>query len=180
MPRTKLTCRCGGICMTVTGAPIMAVECHCTSCQSAAAGFAAAVPAAHVTEKNGGTQYVMVRKDRLTFDLGQGHLAAQRLTPQSATRRVLASCCGTPLFLEFTKGHWLSVYAGLWPDDSRPPMAMRTMTRDHVGDQPLADDMPNPKTHTVGFMAKLLAAWFAMGLRIPALPEIPEKEQAHV
>jgi hypothetical protein len=33
-----------------------------------------------------------------------------RLKPDSPTRRVVATCCNSAMFLDVTKGHWLSMY----------------------------------------------------------------------
>ena len=160
-----LACRCGTTRMTVTGSPIMAVECGCTSCRTAAARLA---PPDLLTPQ-ATTPYVMVRKDRIAFDDGV-RLSHLRLTPDSATRRVVAACCGTPLFLEFEKGHWLSIYSRLWPAEARPRPTLRTMTRDLPEGVTPPDDMTNARAHTPGFMARLLWAWVAMGFRVPKMP----------
>ena len=73
------------------------------------------------------------------------------------------------MFLDFTQGHWLSFYGGLWPETELPPLEIRTMTRDAVDRSGLPGDVPNPKTHTIGFYAKLLGAWAAMGFRTPKI-----------
>ena len=49
------------------------------------------------------------------------------MKPNSPTRRMFARCCNTAMFLDFTKGHWLSLYRGRLPNDIPPP-AMRMMT----------------------------------------------------
>lgn len=71
------------------------------------------------------------------------------------------------MFLEFTNGHWLSIYGGLWPSGTLPPLEMRTMTRDRAEGAELPADVPNPETHTLAFYARLLRAWAAMGFRSP-------------
>ncbi|BBU59475.1 hypothetical protein KU6B_57400 (plasmid) [Mameliella alba] len=90
-----------------------------------------------------------------------------RLMPDSKTRRVVATCCNTPMFLDFTKGHWLSVYGHLWPADALPPLDLRTMTRDAPAGVTLRDGVPNLKTHNLRFFARLIGAWAAMGFRTP-------------
>lgn len=164
-----LSCACGEIHIEVARAPILSVECHCDSCRATGKRFEAlrAKAAPPVREANGGTRFVMYRKDRVRFVTGEGGIREFRLTPTSPTRRVVAACCNTPLFLEFEKGHWLSLYAGLWPAPSRPKPEMRTMTSDAPG--PLPDDLPNARHQSLGFMAKLLGAWIAMGFRSPKI-----------
>ena len=89
------------------------------------------------------------------------------MSEDSKTRRVVAICCNTPMFLEFTDGHWLSIYGGRWPETSLPALEIRTMTRDRPEGVELPDDVPNPKTHTFSFYVKLFRAWAAMRFRVP-------------
>jgi hypothetical protein len=70
------------------------------------------------------------------------------------------------MFLDFTKGHWLSFYTGRL-SGKIPPLDMRVMTADRPGAAALPDDVPNLATHSARFMVRLLAAWVAMGFRRP-------------
>jgi hypothetical protein len=72
-----------------------------------------------------------------------------------------------PMFLEFTNGHWLNIYGGLWPEVSLPALEIRTMTRSRPEGVVLPVDVPNPSTHTFSFYAKLFRAWAAMRFRAP-------------
>ncbi len=122
-----------------------------------------------MVESNGATHLILYRKDRVRLDSGAECLAEHRLSPVSPTRRVVATCCNTPVFMEFTKGHWLSVYARLWPTDMRPAAEMRTMTSDAPADANLSGDVANAKTYPFGFFLRLLSAWAAMGFRVPKI-----------
>ncbi len=153
--------------MIADGGPIMAAECHCTSCGIAAERMEALPGALPIRVDTGGTQFVLLRKDRVSFQEGHDLLRSLWLTPQSKTRRVVAVCCNTPMFLDFCHGHWLSIYADRWPAVSRPRMTLRTMTGDRTDPAPLPNDIPNPKSHGMGFMVRLLGAWVAMGFRTP-------------
>jgi hypothetical protein len=51
-----------------------------------------------------GTGVILYRKDRVRCVMGQEYLEERRLTPDSPTRRVLATCCNSAMFLDFTKG----------------------------------------------------------------------------
>jgi hypothetical protein len=166
---TELACRCGKVRMILDGPPLLTAECHCNSCREGAARMAALPGGASVVADNGGTPYVLYRKDRVRFVAGAELIGAFRLTPKSHTRRVLATCCDTPLFTEFQGGHWLSIYSSLWPEESRPEPQMRTMVSDLADPSVLPDDIPNSKTQPLGFMAKLLVAWAAMGFRTPKI-----------
>lgn len=166
---TMLRCRCGDVALLATGAPIMSVECCCTACRDAGRRFERLPGAAPVLTEHGTVPYAMYRKDRVHVTSGAQRLREHRLEAGSPTRRVLAACCNTPLFLELQRGHWLSVYADLWPAATRPPIEMRTMCRSIEPGVTLPDDVPNPRTHTAGFMLRLLGAWAAMGFRAPTL-----------
>lgn len=170
MPQsTDLTCRCGKVHLTVTAEPVTVAECHCESCRKSSAMFTGLPGARPVAERSGGTHYVLYRKDRVEFTAGAENFVGYRHTAKSPTRRVIAGCCNTPLFLEFQNGHWLSIYAGLWPEVIRPKAEMRTMVADMPEGQALPADMPNYKAQSFGFFWKLLTAWAAMGFRSPSI-----------
>jgi hypothetical protein len=168
-PPTRLQCACGQVRLETTGAPITSSECHCNSCRAAAARLQAIANAPRVQEPNGGTRYVLYRKDRVEFAEGRGLLRSFRLTDDAKTRRVVAGCCNTPVFLEFQNGHWLSLYACLWPTGSLPRLQERTMTSDLPDPSLLADDVPNLRRQSARFFARLLGAWIAMGFRAPRI-----------
>jgi hypothetical protein len=97
---------------------------------------------------------------------GREHLEEYRLKPDSPTRRVLAACCNSAMFGDFTKGHWLSLYRKRFPAGV-PPVEMRVMTRDRGVDVVLGDDLPSYSGFPARFLWKLLIAWIAMGFRKP-------------
>ncbi|KPQ07706.1 MAG: hypothetical protein HLUCCA12_04720 [Rhodobacteraceae bacterium HLUCCA12] len=173
MDDTTLTCACGQVSLTLKGPPILSAECACQSCRKAAKLLHDRL-GVDLQEKNDTTRYVLYRKDRVR--IGSGKLAELRLSAKSGTRRVVATCCNTPMFLEITQGHWLSVYGKLWPPTTLPALEMRTMVMDHPAPARLSPDVPNPRRHTVRFMARLLTAWAAMGFRTPALGTFPPLE----
>jgi hypothetical protein len=166
---TDLSCACGQVKLELDRTPILTAECHCTSCRTAGAALQQLAAARPVLEANGGTRFVLYRKDRVHFTQGAELLKEYRLTPRAPTRRVVASCCNTPVFLEFERGHWLSLYSHLWPEAARPAIEVRTMTSDLADASVLPNDVPNAKHQSLGFMAKLLGAWIAMGFRAPRL-----------
>jgi hypothetical protein len=130
---TELSCECGKVQLRVEREPILCAECHCTSCRTAAAQLEALPPAHPFVEPNGGTQFVLYRKDRIHFVAGTGRLKEHRVKTSSKTRRVVATCCNTPVFLELESGHWLSLYSRLWPESTRPRIELRTMISDRTG-----------------------------------------------
>jgi len=164
-----LACTCGQVRLTTTGRPIATVECCCDSCRRAGARMQAVPGAPQVLGPQGQTHFVMQRKDRVRIDAGHSRLHAWRLSSTAGSRRVVAGCCNTPLFLEFSGGHWLSLYGLLWPDALRPAVEMRTMVNDLPDASVLPDDVPNLKTHSLRFYARPLKAWIAMGFRSPRI-----------
>lgn len=166
---TPLACSCGQVRLEVEGAPIVAAECHCNSCRTAGERMQMLPGAPRVLEESGGSHFVLYRKDRVRFAEGSERLAHFRLTPASKTRRVVATCCNTPVFLEFESGHWLSLYGLLWPEGARPAIELRTMTGDRADGTALPNDVPNPKSHTFSFYARLFGAWARMGFRAPRI-----------
>ena len=162
------SCSCGNVQFEAVGAEIVTSACYCASCQAAAHRFEELCPSIPVLESDGGTGFVLYRKDRVRCTKGESLLREYRLKPESTTRRVLATCCNSPMFLEFDKGHWLSLYRNRFAFGG-PPIEVRTMTRDKRPDVEFVDDVPSPATHSAGFMWKLLAAWIAMGFRIPTI-----------
>ena len=164
---TQLACACGKVCLDVEKAPIITAECHCNSCREAAARMESLPGAPAVREPNGGTRFVMFRKDRVRITEGSELLKQFRLKPEAPTRRVVASCCNSPVFLEFNNGHWLSLYSGLWPEGTAPEPELRTMTSDLPDPSVLDRAVPSGKRQTAGFYGRLLGAWIGMGFRVP-------------
>lgn len=164
----ELSCQCGAVALEVTGKHIVSAECYCNSCRKAGAHLESLPGAPVVLEANGATRFVLQRKDRIRCMRGAEHLGEYRLSPEAGTRRVVASCCNTPMFLEFLRGHWLSLYGHRYPADHLPPLEVRTMTSD-VDGLVLPDDVPNGRTQPASFMFKLLGAWISMGFRVPPI-----------
>lgn len=159
-------CRCGQVRFALQGAPILHAACYCVSCRNAGRGFERTLNSPPVVAKDGGTDFVLYRKDRASQVAGIGRLGEHRLKADSPTRRMIATCCNTPLLLEFTKGHWLSFYRGCLPEQI-PALEMRVMTKDRPAAVTLPDDVPNHPTHPGKFMWRLLSSWAAMGFRKP-------------
>jgi hypothetical protein len=78
------------------------------------------------------------------------------------------------MFLDFTKGHWLSIYRKRLPDGA-PQVRMRIMTRERRPGIVLQDDLPNHHGHPGRALLKLILAWIAMGFSRPdmGLENIP-------
>ena len=167
----RMACRCGQVAFETAGAPILTVVCHCESCQEAGRRFAQIADAPPVLKADGGTDFVMHRKDRVCCVRGGELLREHRLKPESSTRRMVAGCCNSAMFAEFSGGHWLSLYRDRISEDA-PQLQMRVMTGRKSATLP--DDLPNYATHSVKFMWLLLSAWIAMGFRVPKVKGLPQ------
>ncbi|MGF6172367.1 GFA family protein [Ensifer sp. 4252] len=172
-------CSCGQVQMRAVGKPIVATACYCASCRKAGALLEALPGAAPVLNSDGSTDFVLFRKDRINCVRGAERLREHRLTPTSKTRRVVATCCNAPMFLEFTSGHWLTLYRQRLDEDARPPLEMRVMTRDRRADVSVMDDVPNYAGHSGKFMLKLIGAWAAMAFRSPEVDYVKGELDGH-
>jgi len=170
--RTSARCHCGKVELRIVGAPILRGICYCTSCQEAGRRYQAAPGIDPVLAEDGGTDYVLYRKDRVRCVQGGDLLEERRLKADSPTRRMYARCCNTAMFLDFTRGHWVTIYRGRLPEDISPA-TMRMMTAERPEGVILPDDIADYPGHSGKFMLKLLGAWMAMGFRRPAIDGVP-------
>lgn len=166
------SCRCGAVAFEMEKAPILSTACYCHSCQEAGRRIAELPDAEPTLDADGGTAFVLHRKDRIRCLDGGHRLKEHRLKPDSPTRRMVAGCCNSAMFLEFTRGHWLSIYADRLVGGA-PPLEMRVMTGDRRDGVVLPGDVPNYATHSGKFMWRLLSAWAAMGFRVPKVAGVP-------
>ena len=162
------TCQCGKVRLEAAGPPILTGACYCADCQEAGRQLEQLASAPPVLDSDGGTEVILVRKDRVRCVKGQDHLEEHRLTPESPTRRVVATCCNSAMLLDFTRGHWLSMYRNRFATGA-PPLEMRVMTKERRAGVELANDLPNYAGYSGKFMMKLIGAWMAMGFRRPEI-----------
>ncbi len=164
---TQLACTCGQVRLAVQDEPILVTECLCNSCREAAERIVSVLGVKNYLTPYGATGCAEYRKDRVQVTSGSEQLKEFRLSSKSGTRRVIASCCNTPVFMEMKGAHWLSVYLHLWPNDKKPPLNIRTMVGDLDDASALPGDVPNLKSHTLSFYIKLFVAWAKMGFKNP-------------
>jgi hypothetical protein len=168
-----ITCACGAVSLEAVGAPMMSVICHCTSCRTAGRAFDARSAVAPIVDASGGTPVVLWRKDQLNCVRGGDQLEAHRLATDSPSRRMVTACCATPMFGDFTKGFWVSIYHDRIEGAPRP--SMRVMTSDLPDDLALPDDgLPRFRGRPGTFMLKLLTTWASMGFRKPKIAGVPD------
>ena len=134
----------------------VSAKCYCASCREAGDRFERLPAAPPLLDTDGGTAVVLYPKDRVRCVKGQEYLEEHRLTLASSTRRVIATCCNSAMFLDFTIGHWLSMYRNRFTSDAPPP---------------------EMRAHSGRFMLKLLTSWAAMGFRRPKITWVKTKTQ---
>ena len=168
-----IVCACGAVCLEAIDPSMMAVICHCTSCRTAGRVLDARSPIAPIVDVAGGTPVVLWRKDRVRCVQGRERLVAHRLRPKSPSRRMVASCCETPMFGDFTKGFWISIYRGRVTNAPAP--SMRVMTADALDGAKFPDDgVLRFRGRPGRFFIKVLTTWATMGFRSPRLAGVPD------
>jgi hypothetical protein len=155
--------------LEVQGKPFGVVECLCSDCRAAGAMIESLPGAPPALSEWGASRFVLYRKDRIACRHGGEQLRDHRLNPDSPTRRLVARCCNSAMLLDFTKGHWVSLYAPRWPEAERPRSEMRIQTGSLTDPTALPDDIPNHRGFGGLFVLRMLRAFAAMGFRNPGL-----------
>jgi hypothetical protein len=154
-------CSCGSVELETSGAPILRAICYCDDCQEAGRQIERLQNAPPFLDPDGGTDFLLYRKDRLKCVKGAELLRDHKLKEESATRRVVATCCNSAMFLDFQKGHWFSVYRARFADEV-PPLQMRIQTKSRPEAAADTGDIPSHAGYPPRFMLKLIAARIAM------------------
>ncbi len=155
------TCQCGKVICQGVGHPILSGVCYCDDCQAGATMLETLDRAAKVSEEDGGTHYLTYRDDRFSCVKGADLLQAYQHSPDAPTRRMVASCCNTAMFLKFSKGHWTSAYARRFTGNI-PPVEMRTQTQFRTSTLSLPDDAPVYRTFGPKLFWRLITSRIAM------------------
>jgi len=156
------TCSCGGVELKAFGRPIVSTVCYCKDCQKGAGQIEALPKAGVVRDPDGGTAYILYRKDRIECSKGAELLRSYKLKETSATNRVVATCCNSALFMNFDSGpHWVSAYRARFHREL-PPVQLRICTKSKPKGAVLPDDVPCHRGYPPGFIVRLLASRVAM------------------
>ena len=158
---SRTQCICGRVVLETTGKPILSAACYCGDCRNGAREIEALPGASAILDAEGGTELLLFRKDRMRCTQGADLLRDMRLREDSPTRRVVAGCCNTALFLDFEKGHWYSLYRARFMGEA-PPLAMRLNMGKRAKELAPDDAVPRYATFAWGFIGKILAARVAM------------------
>lgn len=160
-PEVIVSCICGSVALKALGAPITSVICYCGDCQRGSRELVSLPNAAPVQDADGGTAYVVYRKDRVMPVKGAALLKNHKLDAASATNRVVATCCNTAMLMSFDDSrHWVSMYRARFAGDAMP-VQMRICTKSRTA-APLPSDVPSFASYPLRFMMKLIAARVAM------------------
>jgi hypothetical protein len=163
-PIMTATCACGSVELKASGKPIVSAACYCDDCQKGAAQIEALPNAASVRDPDGGTSYMLYRKDRFECSKGAELLKPHKLKDASPTNRVVATCCNSAMFVNFDRGpHWVSAYRARFHGDL-PPVQARICTKFKPDGIVLSDDVPSYRSYPPSFIVKLLASRIAMAL----------------
>jgi hypothetical protein len=164
-PRLISSCLCGSVVLETYGPLIVAASCHCADCHAAGRQIEALPGAARVLDSSGGTAFLLFRKDSMRRAKGTDLLRGVKLEPSSATRRYVATCCNSMMYLGFDDSkHWVSMNRDRFAGDV-PPVRMRICT----GTAPietLATDVPCYPSYPIRFIARLILAGILMRLGI--------------
>lgn len=159
------SCMCGNVQMQTTGTPITRVVCYCDDCQAGSSQIAKLPRAPSPIGTDGGTDYVLFRKDRVRCIKGEPLLRPNKLKESSATNRYVASCCNTFMYMSFDDArHWVPVWAARFRTPPAP-VSMRICANFSPRPEAIPTDAPIHQSYPLTFMAKLVAAWIPMLLR---------------
>ena len=150
----------------------MVNACYCDDCQAAAERLAATANSPPAANADGGTEFMVYRRDRLACARGADRLQAMKLTGGSKTRRMIAGCCATPMYLAFDdKRPWASAFRAPFGVDA-PPVEMRICTRFRRSEAKAEDSLPSHPGYPPALFLRILAAWPRMLFSRPvgALP----------
>jgi len=153
-------CACGQVRCESRGEPILSVVCYCLDCQEGGRRIEALPGAPRVLDDDGGAPYLLYRDDRFRCVAGEALLIDHRLKPRSPTRRVVARCCNSGMFLKFDPGFWVSSYRRRYSDEL-PPIDMRTNVRRRTATTPPPNDAPCYRSFPPRLFTKLIGARIA-------------------
>jgi hypothetical protein len=156
-----MSCSCTKVQCEARGTPILAVACYCDDCQRGGRQIEALPKAAAVLGADGGSEYVLFRRDRFECTKGRELLRDLRLKETSPTKRVVAECCNSAMYLDFQKGHWVAAYRARFLGEA-PPVQMHIQTRFKPQSDRAPGTVPAYRAFPPQFFAKILFARIAM------------------
>jgi hypothetical protein len=155
-------CSCGSVEIDASGTPITSVVCYCDTCQKGSRQIEALTNAVPILGPDGGTAYILYRKDRIKYAKGAELLKGYKIEEKSTTSRVVATCCNSAMVMRFDDAkHWVPVYRARFQGDI-PPLQWRICTKFKPENAGVPTDIPSSEMYPAGFMWKLLASKLSM------------------
>ncbi|MBU6427518.1 MAG: hypothetical protein KGR26_00765 [Cyanobacteria bacterium REEB65] len=160
---TTVRCACGNVEFETRGLPIGCAVCYCDTCQEGSRRIELLPKGVPVRDPDGGTAYVVYRKDRVRCIKGQdSFLKPLKLSENSATNRIVATCCDSAMVMTFDDArHWVSLYRARFGSDA-PPVQLRVCTAYKAEKSDLPGDVPQYAGYSASFLLRLLVARIAM------------------
>ena len=171
-PSHVAQCRCGAVEIGAWSEPLVVTACYCDDCQAASERLAASGNSPPLARADGGTEFMVFRRDRIACMRGAENLQAMRLTAATKTRRMVAGCCATPMYVSFDdKRPWVSAFRASFGAEA-PPVQMRICTRFRRAADKAKDDVPEHNGYPAAMILRVLAVWPRMLFSRPvgALP----------
>ncbi len=160
MPTAR--CSCGSVEIEASGAPITCVVCYCDTCQKGSREIEALSKAVPILGPDGGTAYILYRRDRIKYSKGAELLKGYKVEEKSTTSRVVATCCNSAMVMRFDDAkHWVPVYRARFQGDI-PPLQWRICTKLRPANAVIPTDIPSSAMYPAGFVWKLLASRLSM------------------
>lgn len=157
-----ISCACGSVELEMRGEPILCAACYCDDCQEAGRRLEALPDAKPVMGRDGGTEYVVYRKDRVRHSKGAELLQRQKLRERSPTNRWVAGCCNSAMSVNFDDAKfWVDVYRVRFTGE-KPPLEMRVSTRFKPEGATIPSDVAQYPGYPFKFIVRLLGSRFAM------------------
>jgi len=159
------TCACGKVELEASGAPIMCAICYCEDCQAGGRRIEALPNAPKVLNDDGGSDYVLYRKNRTHAVRGAELLKPLKLKYASGTNRVIATCCNSAMMLNFDGAqHWLDLYRNRITRGHVPPVQFLVCTRTAPAPERLPKGVPNYPGLSLRFIGRMIRDRLAMAV----------------
>ncbi len=155
------SCNCGKVRFKAFGDPILTGVCYCDDCQAGGRLMESLEGAPDVLDSDGASSTLVFRDDRFECISGEEFLENVSHKDRSWTKRYVATCCNSGMYIKFEPGHWVSAYRKRFSGDL-PPVEMRNQMRFRNSDLPLPDKAPTYHRFPMSLFGRLIKARVAM------------------
>jgi hypothetical protein len=162
VPTRYSSCACGRVHCQAIGTPIVRLVCYCDDCQEGARQIEALPNAVSFRDADGGTPFVTYREDRFRCSSGEELLVGHKIKESAPTRRMVASCCNSAMFLKYAPGFWVSAYRARLEGEDLQPLEMRIQIEHRRADTDLPRDVPCYRGFPMRLYAKFISARVSM------------------